>query len=1010
MRRTFSVAVTLVIALATVLTGRTVSADPADDQYAFAAGLYFREDWNLAAEEFKAFLDAYPQHRKHGTALFFLAESLLQLDKFEQAVVHFGRYLDASPEGEHSRAALFRAGEAAYLVADHDQARKQLERFLAKYPADRLNAYVLGYLGNIVLDADDLKAAEDYYRRALEEFPQGQLQDDCRFGLARIAEKEGDNERAQRLYLAVASKAKSRLADDARFHLGALQYSQGKFQDAIETFAEFNSSMAKSKLRASAHLGHGWALVKLGRPDEAAVMFRSISGDPKVGVEARYWLGLVQKGKKEWEAAATTFLEAAQADPKHKLISALRFHAGDALLQAVKIESAEAQFELVVAAGGKEEEWLDDAMRGRVQTASLAKDHQRVDRRAAEFLGKFPNSPLANDVRRMAARSLLEQKLFARVVEMLAPIYDSGKDGPADFEGRILLSHAHEGLDQREKALEVLGPVLKSTDSTVLSDAQLTQASLLLAMEKYQEAIGPLESFLSKNPSGEGRVKGLGQLAICQARTGRIAEAKRLYAELRKDHGDDLLVAETTEQLAEAAYDAEDPAWAGELFGAMRSAPASDEPALRGLLGLGWSQYTSGQFEDAARTLGQLLAKKPPGTLAAEAAHLRGAVLQKLGDNTSALEMQELVVKQYPDSAQYAEALMAAAVLHDNLGRHEQAAVLYARLAGEHPKFPQIDKVIYNWAWVLSKSGLTEEARKLFERLRAEHRESPYWAFATLPLAQWAYEGKDYTKAESLVAELLAGKLDRNIRDKVLYLSAQIAHTQGRWKEASGRFQSVVSDCPESGLVDLAEFGIAEAAFRQDDFPTAAERFERLAGRFDGSDPTLAAAVKLRVCQLACQEKNWDEAYKRALKIKEEFPDFQDQYEVDYVVGRCLSTEGDFVAAREAYKRVIDSAEGQATETAAKAQLMIAESYYHQKDYQEALRAYLRLEILYAYPELQAAAVLQAGKCRELLGEWSNALKLYDKLLREYPDTNWKEEATRRRAEAQRRVTAKPGS
>ena len=1006
MRRTFSVSV--VVALAAVLTARSLRADPADDQYAVAAGLYSRADWDLAAEAFKAFLDDYPGHPKHATAVFFFAETLLQLERFEQAAVHFRRYLDASPDGPQARPALFRAGEAAYLVSEHGQARRHLRSFLAKYPGDRLNAYVLAYLGNIALDDDDLDAAEEHYRRAMEDFPRGQLQDDCRFGLARIAEKRGDNERSERLYLAVASKSNSRLADDARFHLGALQYSLGEFQDAIQTFAAFDSSLAESQWRASARLGHGWALVKLGRPDQAAAMFRSISGDPKVGVEARYWLGLVQKEEKEWGAAAKTFVEAAQADGSHELIPALRFHAGDALLQTGDVESAEAQFELVMAAHDGQEQWLDDAMRGRVQTASVAGDHQRVDRRAVEFLDRFPNSPLVADVRRMAARSLLERKLYARAAKMLAPMYDSGEDGPRDFEGRVLLSLAHEGLGQREKALEVLGPVLESAGGTVLSDAQLTQASLLLAMERYQEAIRPLESFLSTGPSGEGRVKGLGQLAICHARTGRIKEAKRLYAELRGDHGDHFLVAETTEHLAEAAYDAQDPAWAGELFGAMQSGATSDQSTLRGLLGLGWSQYTSGQLEDAAGTLGQLLAKQPPGIFAAEAAYLRGIVLQQLGEDASALEMHELVVQRYPGSAQYVESLMAAAVLNDNLGRYDAAAALYARLAGEHPEFHQIDKVIYNWAWALSESGLTEEAGGLFDRLRADHRDSPYWAFATLPLARWAYEKEDYARAESLVGELLAGELDPDIRDKVLYLSAQIAHARGRWDEAAGRYQALVSDCPQSTLIRLAEFGIAEAAFRQNDFQTAGERFDRLAGRFDDSDPTLGAAVKLRVCQLACQEKKWDEAHRIALDIKDRFPDFQDRYEVDYVIGRCLSAGGDFLAAREAYQRVIDSVAGQNTETAAKAQLMIAESYYHQKDYQEALRAYLRLEILYAYPELQAAALLQAGKCRELLGEWDNAIKLYDKLLKEYPGTNWKEEATRRKAEAGRRATARP--
>ncbi len=1010
MRRALSVSVALVAVSVAVLTARPLRASPADDQYAVAAGLYSQQDWELAADEFKAFLRDHPEHPEHAGAVFFLAEALLQLEEFRPAAVQFRRYLEIEPEGKHARPALFRAGEAAYLESDHKQARRELEQFLAKYPGNRLNAYLLAYLGNIALDEDDLDKAKGYYARAIAEFPSGELQDDCRFGMARVLEKRGDNEQSQRLYLAVASKTKSRLADDARYHLGALLYSRGEFQQAIETFEAFDSNLPESEWRASARLGHGWSLVKLGRMDEAAAIFRSISADPKVGVEARYWLGLVQKDKGEWAAAAVTLAQAAQADPSHELIRALRFHAGDAWIRAGDTTSAEGQFKLALAGEGDDEEWLDDVMRGRVQAASVAADHPSVDSRTAEFLGRFPNGPLATDVRRMAGRSLLERKLYARAVEMLAPMFGSSSGDPEDAEGRILLSLAHEGLGQREKALGVLQPVLQSSDGRHLSDARLTQASLLLAMQEYQRAVAPLEAFLAASPTGEARVKGLGQLAICYARTGRIVDAKRVYAELQAAQGDHLLVAETTEQLAEAAYDAEDAAWAGELFAALRSGATSDELTFRGLLGLGWSQYTSGRFEAAADTLAQLLAKKPPESFGAEAAHLRGTVLEQLGQERPALQMYELVVATYPKAEQYVESLMAAAVLHDGLGQAETAATLYARLVAERPNFDQIDKAIYNWAWVLMGLGRTEEADPLFDRLRIEHADSPYWAYATLPLAQSAYQKEEYDRAEGLIGQLLGRELDTEIHDKVLYLDARIAHARGQWSEAAGKYETLVSDCAGSSLVPLAEFGMAEAAFRQNDYETAAERFARLGGRFDQEEPALAATVKLRICQLACQKKNWDDAQRIASEIKDQFPDFTERYEADYVIGRCLSARGDFLAAREAYQRVIESVEGEKTETAAKAQLMIAESHYHQKDYQEALRAYLRLEILYAYPDLQAAAVFQAGKCRELLGEWQSAVKLYDKLLREYPDTEWKTEAARRKAEAGRRVTANRGT
>jgi TolA-binding protein len=108
-----------------------------------------------------------------------------------------------------------------------------------------------------------------------------------------------------------------------------------------------------------------------------------------------------------------------------------------------------------------------------------------------------------------------------------------------------------------------------------------------------------------------------------------------------------------------------------------------------------------------------------------------------------------------------------------------------------------------------------------------------------------------------------------------------------------------------------------------------------------------------------------------------------------------LANQAEFDAARQAYNKAIHSPAGAKTETAAKAQLMIGETFFHQKNYEAALREYLRVEILYDYPNRQAAALLQAGRCRERLGEASEATKLYRKILKSYPNTSFAKDAAK---------------
>ena len=156
------------------------------------------------------------------------------------------------------------------------------------------------------------------------------------------------------------------------------------------------------------------------------------------------------------------------------------------------------------------------------------------------------------------------------------------------------------------------------------------------------------------------------------------------------------------------------------------------------------------------------------------------------------------------------------------------------------------------------------------------------------------------------------------------------------------------------------------------------------------------AKVPLRRAQILALQNKWDDAYEIAVEIEKDFPDFQQQYEVDYLLGRCLANRADFDAARRAYNRVIRSTPGAKTETATMAQWMIGETFFHQKNYQNAIREYLRLETLYAYPIWQAAALLQAGKCHELLGEPEPAATLYRRILKVYPQTTFADQAKHR--------------
>jgi len=81
------------------------------------------------------------------------------------------------------------------------------------------------------------------------------------------------------------------------------------------------------------------------------------------------------------------------------------------------------------------------------------------------------------------------------------------------------------------------------------------------------------------------------------------------------------------------------------------------------------------------------------------------------------------------------------------------------------------------------------------------------------------------------------------------------------------------------------------------------------------------------------------------------------------------------------------------------AQWMVGETYMHQKRFDEALRAYHRVELRYRFPRWQAASALQIGKCQEAKGDLKEAAVAYQRAAEQYGNSSFADEARRRLGE-----------
>ncbi len=641
----------------------------------------------------------------------------------------------------------------------------------------------------------------------------------------------------------------------------------------------------------------------------------------------------------------------------------------------------------------------------KIETEQAAAAHEEQTRRRSAV------------IRYQAAEAMIQSGDFNRAITTLQ-FGDNSGDDPRSLANRYLLATAFKGAGRNDEAMQTLDALsvalaTKATQSISAEDraalralndkVQLSKGMSLAGCERYAEAIDPLQNYLATPQKDATADQARATLAICFAHTERLEEARRMVDELTAANPRSDLIVSTSLKVAETAAAAGQHEIAADMFAVLAGDENSSETVAQGLAGLGRAQLQAGEYAAAAESFAKFLQRFPKDSQAPEIALARGQAIESQGIDEAAFAAYRQALTRYPKSKAVPQFLSAAARLADRLQKDEEAAPLYERLVREFPDSSEADAALYGWAWCLRDLGRGNESEKVFRQLYEEHPNSRYWADATFRLAERAVQRGDRTAADTYLDQLMTVGCPAAVLEHALYLQGQTAIGEQKWAAAETPLKRIVDEFPEGELRLPAEFWLAEVAYRQGDYEAAQRRFDTLMPHLANHDQAWMAMVPLRRAQMLADQKQWASARASAETIAHDYPQFNQQFEADYVIARTLAAEGDFDGAREACLRVVRSPAASKTETAAMAQCLIGDAYLAQDNTALALREYLRVESVYPFPHWQATALLKAAKCQEQLGHAREAVELYARVRQNYQETEVMAAANKRSADTVRK-------
>lgn len=1019
----------LVIWLATLCAGLSptaVWADVALDDYNLAVGLYKQGRWQDAQEQLQRFITDYPKHERLPTARLYLGLALVHSEQFESARRLLREFVQDYPRNANIAQARFRIGECSYLLDDFRSAAGELEAYLAAHPQDNLVARGWSYLGETRLRLNEPGSAADAFRQSLDIEPNGDLADDNLFGWARALELKGDTGGASERYRQLG-KANSPRAADALFHLAAIEFDQQDFAAAVRSYRELEQRFAKSPLVPAARLNAGYALYQSGDFAAAEAQFARLETPDNSSLTPSYWKGLSQKSQARYPQAIETFRQAlATAAARNALdqppAESLQYQLALTFRLAGQPGPAEQAFADLVTKW-PQGEFKPDGLLGRAeclielgqldpavaQLEQLNRDHLdgrgRFDGQAELLRGRI-DLQRAQGQSKDAAQPLLRSagEHFERALQF------SGTPR-RKAEARYYLSLAAQLAGDHQRSLEVVEQLLEQASSNQeLADffeALVVRAESQLALKRWSAARDSVADYQRLFAKGRQSPRALAVAALASAglEDWTAAEAARLR--LVAEYPQGTLPAMTTLQLAEFAESKQ--AWvpAENWFAALIPLTEGNENQAFGLRGRGWTLLKQEKFTDAAAQFAELVRKLPAHPLAPECAYYRGEALQSAGQLPAAADaFREAFTKYSPPAPVQPGSEQQQPVLYPFRAGWQRARVLklsqqldqadraYAELLEQFPQPTALDRILDEWALLNYEAERFERSDELFRRLIREVPQSPLADQATLSLAEsdLLAERMD-AAADSFAALANKSTASAEIRERARYQLLIIAVDRQDWPLVATRASEFVDQFPQSSQAGFAQFCGLESrlmtarptggdlesllsdlmAFRdglQTKQMPVADWQERL--------PVLIAETQYRL-------KQYPEALATLTSLRANQPKTLAAYQADEVMGRVYKQQAAFDDARQALERVVSHPLARGTETAAKAQFLIGETYFLQENWPAAFLAYQKVYAAHRHPAWQAPALLQSAKCDEQRGKVAEAKRTYQQLINEFP-------------------------
>ncbi len=1015
------------------VSDRKADADVRD--YYAGNGLLNRGYFDLAAIEYRKFLSSNPQHEKAYTARYGLAVSLFRTDNYTEAISELNQLRDDSNSeyateistmlgqchlalNQHIKAAsVFQdvvakhqshdladdaavgAAEAFYSIKQYEDAIAMCQWIAKNTPTSEHRDRAKFFWSLASIGRGNYKAAAGHLAQLISRSPSGAFSDQAEMLLAQCHEQTGQTLDARRQYDTVLKKNHATHTPMALLGLGRIAFQSKKLKEAAKyldqlllEFPSFAQTVEAKVLRARVWFEEKNYASAQGMLTEVV---KSKTG-PKA--EATYWLAKCDLRMENFDKAEGRLAQAIKDFPTTELLPEIQYDHAVALVRGEKKNAAISALQAFLT---------KFAGHGLVPNvlhllANLELEQGRSDeciRYANTFISTHPEHKLASAMLFISGEAHSAAKKTEKAVVAYGRLVAEYPKSSRFVAATYRLGIIHYQLGELERASSFLEQVIQDGANDFFATASQVLGDIHFQRNEWKQAEAYFRTFLKQGSDSPSEDDTFFKLCVAVQRQERSDEALKLY--------DNFLV-----RYKESAHKLQALFERGQILVTLnRASEASD--MFRQVIALD----SDSQFAAYSRNhLGVIAMQQKDYTAAAEQfSKLRNSESNALSNDALFQEGQALLANdKFSEAAQaFAQFLklhasdkragLAAAQLAVCFSKQDEYEKALSMIQQATKTLKQGDEadwrptLLYEKAWCLRKLNRTRDAAAAYRRFLALGRTDAMTAHSLLDLSGIEYENDQFDSAVTLLEKLRniassdAVSLPREILEQAVYRQAVCQFKLERFREAANLLSEFSSSFPASELMKSACFFAGEAFYELGEHAAAEKYFGLIVDKFSTSKRLEVALLRRGQCQAATQQ--WALAEKTFSQHLSRFPQSEHSYQAQFGLGWARENQRNLNDAIKVYQRVVDTHTGP---TAARAQFQIGECLFADKQYADAVRALLKVDILYAYPEWSAAALYEAGRCFEMMGKTVEARAQFKAVMEKYDGTKWAELASQK--------------